>query len=146
MVLETLLIGIIVAVLFIELMDIYPGGIIVPGYIALYLDQPWRVLITILVALLSLFTYRALSRFLILYGRRRFAMIVFLGVLWSQVWLIILPHLFSSSLELRVIGWLIPGLLANNLEKQKFIPTLAALFTVAIITYFLARMVLWVGL
>jgi len=138
---ETLFIGILVAVLFVEILDIYPGGIIVPGYIALYLDHPLRILATILIALLSLLTYRILSRFLILFGRRRFVMIVLLGVLWGEVWFLLLPHFFSSPVELRVIGWLIPGLLANNLEKQKFIPTLASMFTVSIITYFLARLI-----
>jgi poly-gamma-glutamate biosynthesis protein PgsC/CapC len=140
---ETLLLGILIAVLYVEIFDIYPGGIIVPGYIALYLDQPLRVLATILIALLSLFTYRILSRFLILFGRRRFVMIVLLGVIWAEMWFLLLPHLFSSSFELRVIGWLIPGLLANNLEKQKFLLTLASMLTVSILTFFLVRVIWW---
>ncbi len=140
---ETLLIGILLAVLFAEIFDIYPGGIIVAGYMALYLDQPWRVLATILIALLSLLTYRILSRFLILFGRRRFVTIVLLGVIWAELWFLLLPHLFSSSIELRAIGWLIPGLLANNLEKQKFFLTLASMLTVSILTFFLVRVIWW---
>ena len=140
---ETLFIGIVIAVIYIEMMDIYPGGIIVPAYIALYLDQPLKVLATIAVAFLSLYTYKVLSRYLILFGKRRFVMMVLLGALWAQVWFFVLPHFFASPLELRAIGWLIPGLLANNLEKQKLIPTLASMFTVAVITYFIARILLW---
>jgi len=140
---ETLFIGIIIAVIYIEFMDIYPGGIIVPAYIALYLDQPLKVLVTIAVAFLSLYTYKVLSRYLILFGKRRFVMMVLLGALWAQVWFLVLPHFFASPLELRAIGWLIPGLLANNLEKQKLIPTLASMFTVAVITYFMGRILLW---
>ena len=140
---ETLLIGILIAVLYAEIFDIYPGGIIVPGYIALYLDQPLRVLATILIALLSLLAYRILSRFLILFGRRRFVTIVLLGVIWSELWFLLLPHLFSSSLELRAIGWIIPGLLANNLEKQRFFLTLASMLTVSILTFFLVRVIWW---
>ncbi|MFB0518162.1 MAG: poly-gamma-glutamate biosynthesis protein PgsC [Acidobacteriota bacterium] len=140
---ETLFIGIIIAVIYIEMMDIYPGGIIVPAYIALYLDQPLKVLATIAVAFFSLYTYKLLSRYLILFGKRRFVMMVLLGALWAQVWFLVLPHFFASPLELRAIGWLIPGLLANNLEKQKLIPTLASMFTVAVITYFIARILLW---
>jgi len=41
---------------------------------------------------------------------------------------------------MRVIGWVIPGLLANNLERQKFFPTLAALVSATIVTYFLAKL------
>jgi len=140
---EMLLIGLVVAVLYVEIMDIYPGGIIVPGYVALYLDQPLRVVATILIAFLSLYTYKIISRFLILFGKRRFVMLILLGGLWSQLWFILLPHFFSVPLELKAIGWLIPGLLANNLEKQKIIPTLASMFTVAIITYFLVRVLLY---
>lgn len=140
---ETLLIGILMAVLYVEVFDIYPGGIIVPAYMALYLDQPLRVLATILIALLSLLTYRILSRFLILFGRRRFVTMILVGVLWAQLWFLLLPHLFTSSIELRAIGWLIPGLLANNLERQKFFLTLASLLTVSILAFFLVRVILW---
>jgi len=136
---ETLLIGLIVAVLYVEIMDIYPGGIIVPAYLALFLDQPLRILVTILTALLSLMTYKLLSRVFILFGRRRFVMLIFLGALWGQIWFLLYPYLYSGPLEMRVIGWVIPGLLANNLEKQRFFATLASLFTVSIITYFLVR-------
>jgi len=141
MIYETLFIGLIIAVLYVEIMDIYPGGIIVPAYIALYLDQPLRVLVTLLIAFLSLLTYRGLSRFLILFGKRRFVMFVLLGALYAQLWYTLLPHFFSDPLELKAIGWLIPGLLANNLEKQRLVPTLASLFVVSTITYFLARLI-----
>jgi poly-gamma-glutamate biosynthesis protein PgsC/CapC len=138
---ETFLVGLIVAVLYVEIMDIYPGGIIVPAYMALFLDQPLRILVTIMVALLSLITYKLLSRSLILFGRRRFVMLIFLGALWGQIWFVLYPHIYSGPLEIRVIGWVIPGLLANNLEKQRFFATLASLFTVSIITYFLVRII-----
>jgi len=141
MIYETLFIGLIIAVLYVEIMDIYPGGIIVPAYIALYLDQPLKVLVTILIAFLSLITYRGLSRFLILFGKRRFVMFVLLGALWAQLWYVLLPHFFSDPLGLKAIGWLIPGLLANNLEKQRLVPTLASLFVVSTITYFLVRLI-----
>lgn len=141
---ETLLVGMLVAVLYVEIMDIYPGGIIVPAYIALHLHSPLRVLVTIFIALLSLYSYKILSRFFILFGKRRFVTLVALGLLWAQIGIVLFPHFFSNSDELRAIGWLIPGLLANNLGKQKTITTLASLFTVSIITYFLVRLVSWI--
>jgi len=141
MTVETLFIGLIVAVIYVEIMDIYPGGIIVPAYVALYLDEPLRVLATILIAFLSLYTYRILSRFLILFGKRRFVMLVLLGGVWAQLWFLFLPNFFADPLGLRAISWIIPGLLANNLEKQKIVPTLASMFIVAIITYFLVSLI-----
>ena len=144
MIFETLLVGILVALFFSEILDIYPGGIIVPAYFALYLDLPFRVLATLLIAFLSLFIYRILSRKLLLFGRRRFVMLILLGIVGAQAWGLVLPAVFSTSLELQVIGWIIPGLLANNLEKQKIFPTLASLFTVAVTTYFLIRILEWI--
>ena len=143
---ETLFIGLLIAVLYVEITGFYPGGIIVPAYVALYLDQPLRVLATIVIAFLSLYIYRALSRFIILFGKRRFVMLVFIGAFLAQLWFLLFPSLFMASLELRAVGWIIPGLLANNLEKQKIIPTLASLITVSIITYFLVRVLVYFGL
>ncbi len=137
---ETFFIGLILAVFYVELMDIYPGGIIVPAYIALYIDQPLRVLATVLIAILSLLTYKLLSRFFILFGRRRFVMLLLLGALWGHLLFLIIPHVFAGATELRMIGWVIPGLLANNCEKQKLFPTLASLFTVSVMTYFVVKL------
>lgn len=136
---ETLLVGLVVAFFYVEVTGLYPGGIIVPGYVALFLDRPVQVLVTLGVALLSLLTYRFLSRFLILFGKRRFVLLIFLGVLWSQA----VRGLGSSAGVgpgmLEAIGWVIPGLLANHLQRQRFFPTLASMFTAATVTYFLVN-------
>ena len=141
MIYETFFIGLIIAVLYTEITDIYPGGIIVPAYMALFLDNPLRIVATILVAFLGLYTYKLLSRFLILFGKRRFVMLVLLGAVWAQFWGILYPHFFTGPQELKAIGWVIPGLLANNLEKQRIFPTLASLFVASTITYFLVRII-----
>ena len=144
MIFETLLVGIVIALIFSELLDIYPGGIIVPAYFALYFDSPLRIAVTLAVAFLSLAVYRILSRRLILFGKRRFVVLILLGVFWAQLWNLLFPSLIVASFELEVIGWIIPGLLANNLEKQKIFPTLAALFTVSVTTYFMIRILGWI--
>ena len=144
MIFETFLIGILVAVLYVEIMDVYPGGIIVPAYFALHLDSPLRIVATLLIAALTLLTYKMLSRAFILFGKRRFALLILIGVVWAQLWSLVFPFIFDASLELKAIGWIIPALLANNLEKQKVFPTLASLFAVSIVTYFLVRLLGWI--
>lgn len=143
---ETLMIGLLLALLYVELTGIYPGGIIVPAYVALYLDQPLRVLATLGIAILSLFLYHFLRRYFLLFGKRRFVMLIFLGALLAQLWFLFFPRIFPVTVEMRAIGWIIPGLLANNLEKQRFLPTLASLFSVAVMTYFVVRMLIWLGI
>ncbi len=142
---ETIFIGIVVALIYAEVTGIYPGGIIVPAFLALSLNQPSRVLATILVACLSLLTYKLFARYFILFGRRRFVLMLLLGGLWAQAWLLLVPSLLAGPPEIRAVGWIIPGLLANNLEKQKFFPTLASLATVIVLTYFLANLVKMIG-
>ncbi len=140
---ETFIVGILLALVYVEILEIYPGGIVVPAYIALHLDRPERVLATLLVALLSLYSYRALARYLIVFGKRRFALLVLLGVLGSQIMVLVLPDLIPTGADVQIIGWIIPGLLANNLEKQRLVPTLASLLTVSVATYFIVGTLSW---
>ncbi len=146
MIYETLLIGLLCAVLFVEVFGLYPGGIIVPAYVALYIDNPARILVTVVIAFMCLFLYRFLSRFFIVFGKRRFVMFIFLGALLAQLWALIFPQFFSDPMGLKAIGWIIPGLLANNLERQKIVPTLASLATVAVVAYVIVRILVWIGL
>lgn len=141
MVVETLFVGLVVALLWAELTDVSPGGIIVPGYLALYLGRPLRVLATLAAALLTVVLYRFLSRHLILFGRRRFVLMVLIGALLAQAWSLALPRLFEASAELRVIGWVIPGILASSLVRQKFLPTLASTLVAATLTSALVGLV-----
>ena len=141
MIVETLLIGLVLALLWAEITDISPGGIIVPGYFALYLDRPLRAAATLAVALLTLAIYRFLARHLILFGRRRFVLMVLVGAVLSQAWLLVLPRVFAAPAELRVIGWVIPGILASSLARQKVLPTLASLAAVATLTFAAVRLV-----
>ncbi len=141
MIIETLLVGLVVALLWAELTDISPGGIIVPGYFALYLGQPLRVAATLTAAVLTVAVYKSLAGRLILFGRRRFALMVLLGALLSQAWSLALPGLFAAPLELRVIGWVVPGILASSLVRQKPLPTLASLLAAAVLTSAAMRLV-----
>ena len=137
--LETLFIGILVALVYAEITGLYPGGVIVPAFIALSLDQPWRAVLTLLAAVLSLLVYKAVSRYFILFGKRRFVLMLLLGAFWAQLWLFLAPSVPFAPPEVRVVGLIIPGLLANNLERQRLLPTLASLVTVVVIIYFLAN-------
>ena len=141
MIYETFIIGIVLALLYTELTDTYPGGLIVPAYLALYLDQPLRILVTVAAAFLALFIFKFLSRHMILFGKRRFVLLVLIGALLSLLWSGLWPSLSISVSGFRVIGWIIPGLLANNLERQKYWPTLAGLVTVSIAAHFAGRLI-----
>ncbi len=138
---ETLLIGLLFAILWAELTDVSPGGLIVPGYCALYLGQPLRIAATLGVALLTWAVYRFLARRLILYGRRRFVLTVLAGAALAQAWILVLPSLFAAPAGLRAIGLIVPGILASSLARQKPAPTLASLAAVSTLTYAVTALV-----
>lgn len=140
MVVETLLVGLVLALLWAEVSDVSPGGLIVAGYFALYLDRPLRIAATLAVALLTLALYRLLARRLVLFGRRRFVLMVLAGAVLSQAWLVASPGLFAAPVELRVIGWVVPGILASSLARQKPLPTLASLAAVSALTFAVVRL------
>ncbi len=138
--LETFFIGLVAALIFSELTGLYPGGIIVPAYLAFQLGHPGRVAVTLAAAFLTLGCYKLLAARLLIFGRRRFVVMLLLGGLWSQVAVLLLPQLTGLPFEARIIGWVIPGLLANSFERQKPLPTLAACIIVTVVTWFVSRL------
>lgn len=136
---ETSFLGLMISLLFTGLTGLYPGGVIVPGYLVLYLNHPMRIAGTLIVSLLTLLCFRLASRYLIIFGTRRFVFMILVAGLWTLLWLRYFPLILPASLEFRVIGWVVPGLIANNFEKQGIVVTTASIATATIVTYFLAH-------
>tara|TARA_B100001750_G_scaffold198909_1_gene172257 strand:+ start:31 stop:591 length:561 start_codon:yes stop_codon:yes gene_type:complete len=63
--------GMIISLILTESIGVTAGGLIVPGYIALNLHSPYMVLITFLISLFTLLVLNFLSKFIIIYGKRR---------------------------------------------------------------------------
>jgi poly-gamma-glutamate biosynthesis protein PgsC/CapC len=127
---EGLFLGLVLALVFTGLTGYYPGGLIVPGYLVLHAEEPARILGTLAVALLTWLLYRLAATRLLLFGRRRTALMVLLGACGSVTGAALLPALFPAALELRVIGLVVPGLIANHFERQGVAVTTAALVVV----------------
>ncbi len=144
---EKFFLGVVLALIYSELTGVTPGGIIVPAFIATTLDEPVRALITLTAAMLVLGFYRLAAKYFLLFGRRRFVFLLLLGAFLSEL-SFYLTQISSGhktlaflSAEQRVIGLIIPGLLASNLERQKFWLTLASFITVTIMAYFAGKLV-----
>jgi gamma-polyglutamate biosynthesis protein CapC len=136
---ETSFLGLLVSLFYIGLTGIYPGGIIVPSYLVLFINQPARIVGTLVAAWLTVLCFKLASQYLIIFGRRRFVFMILVGGTWTFIWLQILPYVFPASLEFRVIGWVIPGLIANNFERQGILITIASLITVIVVVYFIGK-------
>ena len=128
-------IGIAVGLLFFELTGITAGGIVVPGYIALFARQPLRILATLATAFVAFGLGRLLFRTIIAYGRRRFALMLLLGIGVSVLADWALFDLAQVNVGIHAIGLLIPGIIASEMERQGVGRTLIGLSAVSLILY-----------
>lgn len=137
---ELIFLALLLSLAFASVTGFSPGGIIVPSYLILFINQPSRLGGTLAAALLTYLCYQLISRYLIIFGRRKFFFMVVVGALWTYAWIELFPLLSPVSLEFRVIGWVVPGLIANNFHRQGVIPTSAALVTVTVAVYLIGRL------
>jgi poly-gamma-glutamate biosynthesis protein PgsC/CapC len=136
---EFVFIGLLVALLFISITGYYPGGIIVPGYLVLFIDQPLRLTGTIIASLVALLCFKIVSEYTILFGKRRFVFMILCGGVISFLLSVLLPQIFPGSIEFQVIGWVIPGLIANQYERQGILQTLSSLAIVLTALFFIGE-------
>jgi poly-gamma-glutamate biosynthesis protein PgsC/CapC len=125
-------IGLVVSLLLSEVFGLASAGLVVPGYLALYLDQPARLGATIGVAIATWAAVRfGIARLVVLYGRRRFAVTVLTGYLLNAALEQLTLAWPDASLELRTIGYIVPGLIANTALAQGPLVTLGMTFLAA---------------
>ncbi|MFH1490968.1 MAG: poly-gamma-glutamate biosynthesis protein PgsC [Pseudomonadota bacterium] len=121
-------IGLVISLVFSELFGLAAGGMVVPGYVALYLNQPVMVLLTLFSSYLTYFIVHALSSVMIIYGRRRTVIMILVGfavgALIRSLGVIELPR---ASIDLDVIGYIIPGLIAIWIDRQGLVESFSAL-------------------
>ncbi len=129
-----LAIGIILSLIYFEMTQISPGGLITPGYLALFIDQPMRILVTFLVAIAVYVIVKFLKKYLPIYGRREFAVSIVVAIFLK---------LLVSELDLggdyttliNSIGIIIPGLIANDMLKQTVVKTVYSTCIVTMIMF-----------
>ncbi|MBT8070777.1 MAG: poly-gamma-glutamate biosynthesis protein PgsC/CapC [Gammaproteobacteria bacterium] len=104
------------------------GGIITPGVIAMYINDPLKVSVSLAAGVVTWVLLDLLVRLTNIYGRQRLAaaMLIALALRYplASVW-------GETSLWL---GWVVPGLIGADIQRQGFMPTLAAVISVSIVT------------
>ncbi len=140
----SLMIGVVVSLLLTEIVGLSAGGVVVPGYVALLLDRPVALVGFVVIGLISLGVVRILSRRLMLYGSRRFAIAVLTGMTLSIGAQWASPMFAPANLEWAGLGFIVPGLLANQFDRQGVLPTLGMLAIAApIVRLILLLVVKW---
>ena len=125
-------IGIILSLVLSEALGVTAGGIIVPGYISLFLHQPVQVFSTFFVAILVWLIIKGLSRVMFLYGKRRIVLALILGFFFGYLSRSIYVNTESIQ-SVAVIGNIIPGLIANWMDRQGVVRTVSVVLLTAVI-------------
>ena len=128
----TIGLGIILSLLLSETLGVTAGGIIVPGYIALFLHHPLQIFTTFIVSIIVWGIIQVLGKKVFLYGKRRIVLALILGFFFGFISrnFIYLPSEIGPA---TVIGNIIPGLIANWMDRQGVIRTLAVVILTAVI-------------
>jgi poly-gamma-glutamate biosynthesis protein PgsC/CapC len=134
----TLIIGVVVSLVLLELTGITAGAIIAPGYIALLLDQP-QALAGVLIAVTGThLVVSLLAPWLFLYGRRRLTVSVLVGLVFAAGLAYVRGEFVSEPLIWAGLGYVVPGLIAHQWYRQGFAPTALGLAIAAPLTRALA--------
>ena len=123
--------GIFLSLILSESLGVTAGGIIVPGYIALYLHQPIQVVVTFLVAILVWAIIQCMGNFMFLYGKRRIVLALILGFFFGYISRNFI-YLSEDIGSVAVIGNIIPGLIANWMDRQGIIRTLSVVLLTSV--------------
>ena len=129
-------IGLVVGLVFVSFLGLSTGGMVVPGYFALEMGAPERVIITLLLSVLIFGIVRLMSKFMIIYGRRRIAITVLLSFILGTLSNTMLTQYMSGPSffdNIQIIGYIIPGLIALSIDRQGLIETIGSLLIASVI-------------
>lgn len=126
--------GLFISLIFSETLGVAAGGMVVPGYLALMVHDPMRIAGTVLVSLVTLGAMKIVSRYALVYGRRRIVVAVLFGFVFGALSRHLLVFRMQGTMyEFQTIGYIIPGLIANWMERQGVVSTLAVMVTTAVL-------------
>ena len=126
-------IGMLVGLLFSESLGVMGGGVIVPGYFALHLQDLSSVFVTFFIAIITFLLISILSRYLLIYGRRR--------VILSLLIAFLIGLFFREFIYLEYIGFIIPGLIASWMDRQGILRTTSVIIIESSIVHFILMLI-----
>ena len=131
--------GMIISLFLTETIGVMAGGIIVPGYFALYLQNPAQIVTTFLIGIVTYYIIHFMSRYLLIYGRRRLILCLLLGFLIGYILRLTISGI---NLDINYIGFFIPGLIASWMDRQGIIRTMSVILIVASIVHLFLILIL----
>ncbi len=130
-----LTLGIIISLVYDEWIGVSPSGLITPGYLALFMDQPMRLVYTVGIAIATVGVLKFLEVRMPIYGKRQFAVAVTVALILRSFISGAIENLMDGAVIVTAVGNIIPGLMANEMHKQGITRTLIHTAIVTITIY-----------
>jgi poly-gamma-glutamate biosynthesis protein PgsC/CapC len=118
----TIILGIVVSTIIYKRTGLTLGGVIVCGYLGLFIGQPIHILVTLV---FSYFTYQIVYKFLqkrfMLNGRKLFEVEILVGLIFQALWITMIKMLGAINIDLAIlygIGFVLPGVIAHDMGRQ----------------------------
>ena len=124
--------GMIFSLLLSEIVGLTAGGIIVPGWVAIHLHNPMSIFITFLISIIVYLIVQFISKFVFIYGKRRLVISLLLGFIFGLIFnTYIIDYLLLNDDYIYSIGFIIPGMIANWMNRQGVIRTITVIMITA---------------
>lgn len=152
-------IGLFFTLLLSQAFGLAAGGLVVPGYMALQLMNPLNVAVTLAAALATFLIVRVIASYAVIYGRRQTIIMILTGYLIAGVMDLLLGSMVAwtdlemagesgdaearvaqlesaammAVMEMSIVGYIIPGLIAIWFDRQGILQTLCGLAVTAVL-------------
>jgi len=135
----TIIIGILVATLIYKQTGMTLGGVIVPGYLALFLRYPMNILVTLTAASLAfLVVHFILKKRFLMDGRQLFEVEVLVALVLQVIWNITSGYygqIEPNWFPIFGIGFILPGVIAHEMGRGGWARTLVTTVLGAMLVY-----------
>jgi poly-gamma-glutamate biosynthesis protein PgsC/CapC len=135
----TIILGIVISTLFYKQTGMTLGGVIVPGYLALFIVAPLHIAATLAAASLSfLIVHGFLKKRFMLNGRRLFEVEILVALVLQVSWNVVYGMYHQAnpiSPIIYGIGFVLPGVITHEMGRHGWGRTLAATLIGAMLVY-----------
>ncbi|WP_173918607.1 poly-gamma-glutamate biosynthesis protein PgsC [Halobacillus sp. Marseille-Q1614] len=140
--------GIVLSLFYTEKTGVLPAGLVVPGYIAMLFTFPVSIAVIFMISFLTyLIVMKVIAKFTILYGRRKFTAMLTVGIILKITFDLVVPGYSTPAIVegMMAIGVIIPGLIANTIQKQGVLPTTASTLLLSAVTFGIVTLSSFIG-
>lgn len=131
-----IIIGAMLSLIYTEITGILPAGLVVAGYIALMFNHPYTILVVLFISSLTylIVTY-GIAHIVILYGRRKFLAMITVAALIAVCSNLLMAYLPYEFFEIDGVGVIVPGIIANCIDRQGFVHTMISTMLISTLTF-----------